>query len=48
MKEVQITYTILDKIMVPDDCTAEEIEELCRFHFFETEFEYNDLEWELV
>ena len=47
MKEIQITYTILETILVPDELTDDEIEEECKQHWYDTEMNYNDLEWEV-
>ena len=45
MKEVFVSYTVLDIIEVPDDWTDEKVEELLQNN---APIGYNDLEWEYV
>jgi hypothetical protein len=48
MKEVQVTYTILATIEVPDDFSEEEIQQECvNYYFCAAEMGYNDLEWDI-
>lgn len=45
MREIKVSYTILDIIEVPDDATDDEIEELCEQNWYDVAKDYNDLEW---
>ena len=50
MKKVQITYTILNAIEVPDDWTEEEIDEAVSNNAYDLGIWgiTNDVEWEVV
>ena len=48
MKRIQASYTYLLEIMVSDDTTEEEIEEMLDRAAPSDEWMYNDLEWTVV
>lgn len=48
MRDIQISYTVLDIIQVPDNATDEEIWEICNRNWqykLDDRIEWNDMEW---
>ena len=47
MREIQVSYTILDIINVPDDCSDDEIQETVEGHAMDLGIYQlvNDIEW---
>ena len=45
MREIKVSYTILDIIEVPDDATDDEITERCMENWYDIDKDWNDMEW---